>query len=248
MGKKEQEFEEFQRFQEFRRKEGERKKESFVRWIIVIVIVAVLMVGGTLFFLNKIGALINPWKKEDSPGIFGQSSTSKITQISHELRAAGELVTEEYEYSDLLELRYTPTLVGWLEDHTGMNLDSTLINNYMWIQYNGVIKAGYDFSQIGLEMDEEEMVLYITLPEPMIISNEITDVNYEKSEGIFMHIDAGSELDEVMEAKEAKEQQAVEYGLYQRAEDSAIEQIKGMVNQIVDLDGYALHIIRTGDK
>lgn len=95
----------------------------------------------------------------------------KITsiRIKDRLLEIGELSTASYEYENTRTITDTRNLMGW--DIPGT---SSTIN----LSYCGVVKVGYDVTQIEAELDPDKLIILISLPQP-----EVKD-NYIKLDGL----------------------------------------------------------------
>ncbi len=109
--------------------------------------------------------------------------------------------------------------------------------------YNVNIKAGYDFTKITYDVNEESKEITVTLPEVQTLSTEL-DTNsfkiYHEQTSAFTHIDLETQNKAISEMCERAEQSAIENGLYENAEKNAELVLKGFFSSAYDLDEYTL--------
>ncbi len=160
-------------------------------------------------------------------------------EIRHELQKLGELVTCALEYEGKDELSDSKTLWGYDIPGTKHTID---------VAYEGVVKVGYEFDDIEIEVDNDTHKIHITLPEPKVIcdgvDNETVKTSTETS--FLSNLVNPVESDEVTEhlqKVEAKElDKAIrEDKIFNLAEDNAKEQITALLKSFEEL-GYEVEI------
>ena len=107
--------------------------------------------------------------------------------------------------------------------------------------YDVVIKAGFDFSEI--EWEENDNTIKVKLPEAKILSNEI-DLDsfkvYHESESIFNQITMTDTNESMKGLKEKAEEDAIENGLLENARTNAQVVLTGFFANEYDLDKYEI--------
>lgn len=159
------------------------------------------------------------------------SSRTEITDLVAEsrLEAIGEFATYEYVYTDVKEKRNTRYLLD------GIEIPGT--TNYQKYAYNGVIKVGYQVADMKIHVDNLRKEIYVTLPEPQVLSNSISpDTSYyEQSNNILNPIrgDAVASMEEEIRREELAK--AESQGIYDLAAEHARELI---TNLLSSFEGY----------
>lgn len=109
--------------------------------------------------------------------------------------------------------------------------------------YNVNVKAGYDFTKITYDVNDEKKEITITLPEVQTLSTEL-DTNsfkiYHEQTSAFTHIDLETQNKAISQMCERAEQSAIENGLYENAQKNAELVLKGFFSSAYDLDEYTL--------
>lgn len=107
--------------------------------------------------------------------------------------------------------------------------------------YDIVIKAGFDFSEI--EWDVNENVIEVKLPEAKVLSSEI-DLDsfkvYHEQESAFNKITMTENNESMKELKENAEKNAIANGLLKNARENAETVLTGFFAKAYDLDKYEI--------
>ena len=151
-----------------------------------------------------------------------------------ELRNIGELATQSGYYTNVQVIKSSRQLFG---------VDIPLTQSQFIFSYDGVVKAGVDFADIGIEVQEAEHRVTVTLPEVKVLSNEI-DLDsleiYDESNNIFHPLDIDDINISLIEMQEESEQKAIEDGLFESARDNAEALLRGMLAGFYDTQRYTI--------
>ena len=144
----------------------------------------------------------------------------------------GELATQAYHYRAVDTIKKSQELWGW---------DVPLTKAESIFSYEGLIKAGYDFEDIEIDVDYSGKKITVKLPEPITISNEILSDSllvYSEDNNIFTPIKVEDFNDTQAEMKAQGETDAVAIGLYESARTNAEMLIKGFLSGAFDLKEF----------
>lgn len=138
------------------------------------------------------------------PEITNDHIIETMTQI-------GELSTMSFEYSNQKTVTDTRKLFG---------IDIPGTTKTVTIVYSGVIKVGYDVTDIPCAVDEAEKALIFTLPEPTVLDNYIVLDNLQCTDGNNILNPIGSEdiIGYFGEIEAEELVRAEELGIYAEAE------------------------------
>ena len=196
-----------------------RGAEHAVRTVVQSVLTAALVVAAVFFGIRYL------------PDLF--SNRVQVTDLVAEsrLEAIGEFATYQYAYSGVQEKSDTRYLLE------GIAIPGT--TNYQKYAYEGLIKVGYRVADMKIHVDNLRKEIYVTLPEPAVLSNTIqqdTSV-YEQRNNILNPIqgDAVAKLEESIQAAELKK--AEEQGRFDLAEEHARELISDLLSAF---EGYTV--------
>lgn len=187
------------------------------------------LLQGTLTAVLVLAALYFGWQY--LPDLF--TSRTEVTDLMAEsrLEAIGEFATYQYVYSGVKEKTDTRTL-----------LDSIPIpgtTHYQKYAYSGTVKVGYPVSDIKIHVDSLRKEIYVTLPEPSVLSNTIEqDLSvYEQVNNILNPIRGNAIAEMEQEIKQEELQKATDEGLFELAEEHAKELIADLLSAF---EGYAV--------
>lgn len=159
---------------------------------------------------------------------------NEITQVSYsiesELHDIGEFVTQECTYSGVTEGKNTRKVPI-------LGADIPFSTNKVKVRYAGVIKAGYQVDDISITVLDHMKQIYISLPDPIIVSNEISQVGYEEENNILNPISGNAASVMLENVKLEEQKKAIEEGLYENAEKHAKEVI---TEKLSSFGGYSI--------
>lgn len=151
-------------------------------------------------------------------------------------RDIGELATHEYDFTMLEQYENTKTLFG---KDLGITKKSFLYS------YDGVVKAGIDFSGIKVSINEEKKTVTVTIPEAKILSTEIKEDSfrmYDEKNNLFNPIKIEDMNEANKELKANAEEKAISGGLLTKAKENAKIIIKNMVSEMMTSKDYKIVI------
>ncbi len=164
--------------------------------------------------------------------------TSVISRLgkttSLELENIGELATQVAFYTNVQKLNEAQELFGWKVPFTE--------SQYIF-SYDGTIKAGYNFEEIVLDVDILKKVITVTLPEIIVISNEIDEssfIIYDEQTSIFTPLKLEEVNQSLAQIREQALEKAVERGLYLDTRENAKLLITGFLAGAYDLTEYTI--------
>ncbi len=176
-----------------------------------------------------LGALYFGWQY--LPDLF--SNKTEVTDLVAEsrLEAIGEFATYQYAYTGIKEKTDTRMLLE------AIRIPGT--TNYQKYAYSGMIKVGYQVSEMKIHVDNLRHEIYVTLPEASVLSNTIEqDVSaYEQVNNILNPIRGDAVAAMEQEIKEEELTKAEAAGLYELAEGHAKELITDLLSAF---DGYTV--------
>ncbi len=142
------------------------------------------------------------------------------TVIRRKLNSIGELATYEYTYEGYITREADKQWV----------ILNNLTKSTVEIDYEGTIKAGISVGDIDINVDDDDMVIYLTMPRPTIISNEIEITNYEENVAWFGSVEGNTASNLTNSAKEEELEEAIDQGLYRNASENAEQIISDLLS------------------
>lgn len=146
----------------------------------------------------------------------------------------GELATQAYHYRAVDTIKKSQELWGWEVPLTGAQ---------SIFSYEGLIRAGYNFEDIGIDVDYDKKSIAVTLPEPYIINNDILSDSlmvYSEDTNIFTPISIEDFNDTQADMKAQGESDAIATGIYESARTNVEVLIKGFLSGAFDLNEFEI--------
>lgn len=199
-----------------------RKSGGLFKKIILILALCILL-PLVFFFGTRIG------RETARPVI-----TSEL--LGQQLRSVQELVSVEYYYTNMGKFENQINFYGWKVPFTSKSFI---------VSYDGVIKAGIDFSRLQTEVDEAARTVTVTLPESEILSHEIREDSitvFDESDNLFNHITIEDYVGFTQDQKETMAQEAIGNGLLTAASDKARSTIESFLRLLPGMEEYTLKI------
>ena len=195
-------------------------------WIAVYVSAAILLVELAVF-VYAIATFKLPTKKDF---VLRDNSDNEIeltnTIVHKKLEAVGEIASYKYVYDGYMTR----------ESDRGWEFLNFLTESSVEVDYTGTIKAGVNVDDIEIEVDDKEKVIYLNMPQPIIISNEIDITHYSEEVAIFGGV-SGDTANTMMDiAREEELQEALKDGLMRNANENAKEIIRGLLSVYDDYE------------
>ncbi len=196
--------------------------------VIIILCVVVVLAGALCWGWNNFQMA----QETSSDSIIGESITGEsysginVSVLTEKIQALGELVTVEYIYTDATTYSAASQLFGFTVPLTEKNFV---------IKWDGSIKAGIEFSQLKVDVDDEEKIITITMPEAHIASNEPNLDTFEvlnEKDGLFNNVTITDTMSALNEAQELMAERAIDKGLLETAESNA----QTLISQFLKFD------------
>lgn len=183
-------------------------------------LVFLLVIGGAIFFLIP------------KPDITPQFVTNDIEATISDI---GELATSEY--------RYTISQTAKKDDVKLIGISIPFTSSHVLYSYQGVIKAGIQFVEITIHVNETDKTVFVELPETEILSEEVFQnslIVYDESYSPFNTFTFSDMNLSVADLKDTTKKDAVKNGLLDAARDNAITILNSTVNSFYDTEEYTV--------
>lgn len=169
--------------------------------------------------------------------VFGNSNKAEYTTrtIDFGLSDIGEFATQAGYYTNVNQITKPERTI------VGASIPGTASKAIM--TYQGTIKAGLDFDQIQMDVDYENQIVTLKMPQPRILSNEV-DMDsceiFDVQNSIFNQIDITNYNQSITEMKERAEFQAIQNGILDSAKSNAEILIRSLFKNSNGTDGFEL--------
>ncbi len=213
---------------EYPRKPRRQRRETRsrgIRWrlifLIVLLIAALLAVG---YFLSR----------------RNQVYTSRT--VAFGLKNIGELATQAGYFTNVQTISDSREIFGITVPFTQ--------KRYVY-SYDGVVKAGVDFEQTGITLDEEKKTITVTIPRAKILSIEVDEGSfrvYDESKNIFNTLKIGDHNQAMIAMKQEITEKATGNGILTNAESNAEMLITGFLRGTFPQDAYTIEFNWVDEK
>lgn len=171
-------------------------------------------------------------------GVFGLQQTGFISKTTaFGLKDIGELTTQAGYFTTVQTIKKSREVLG-------VEVPGTQ-SNYVY-SYDGTIKAGIDFKDIGLDVDETNKVITVTFPEFRILSTEINDdsfVLYNDGANLFTSLKLQDVNKSNAELKKDARDKAIQNGILDNARANAEVLIRGFLAGMYDINSYTIKFL-----
>lgn len=155
------------------------------------------------------------------------SKVVTVVEIESALRQIGEVTTVAYSYSGS---------TGQSEPGKALGMEFDFVSNNIMVSYSGTIRAGYVIGDINCEVDNDNHVITVKLPEPQVFSNEINVQNVCWDDNVFNRVDPDIASQLTAEARNSELDEAIDSGLYSAAGESAEKIIRQVLAKLCDYE------------
>ncbi len=219
------------------------KKER--AYLIAILVVLAAIIGVIIFGLHmrrsaaEAAAAATPKPTAEQKQGFSlvkEQESVVLETVQDGLKAMGELVTEEYAFTEVITYSN-------LKQFLGIDLPWTE-TNYI-ASYDGVVRAGIDFAavKVTVEPRDDGEHLTVTLPKAEIQSTEIDPdsfILYSEKTGLGNPLSASDFNQSLTELEHDAQKNAIEKGVLDRADEQARLLIERFIQSVLIEDTYTL--------
>ena len=183
----------------------------------IVLIVAAFIVGG----------LLDNYRNEPD--------MVSVMDIEGKINDIGELATAEYIYT-ISSVTEKPN-----KELIGLKIPFT--SSQIVYSYEGIIKAGIDFVKIDIHVDENNMTIFIGLPDAQILSSEVDNdslIIYDERNNPLNNF-SFSELNlAIVDIKQKAEETAIAKGLLIRSQENAESIIRSTIESFYGTEEFNL--------
>jgi len=154
--------------------------------------------------------------------------------INEGLRDIGTLNTYEYYFTHVGKYAETSQLFGYEVPFSE--------SSYIY-SYDGTVKAGLDFSEIIVEVDNDQKIITLTLPETEITGFEIDPDSFrlfDESISPINRISVSTLAGDISSIEIEEKQNAIDRGILDKAGENAELLLRDFMNGVYGAEGYTV--------
>lgn len=162
--------------------------------------------------------------------------------LHNEIADIGELATVEYLFTDAARFSDSRQIKNWSIPFTEKSFT---------LKWDGVIKVGVVLEKVSFDVNEDDKIITVTVPEAQILSYEIDESSVEildENDNIFNSISVDDKIAFDESTKTAMIERAVENGILDKAQKNAQVIIKNIICVDPAVEGqYAVEFLTAGE-
>ena len=173
-------------------------------------------------------------KEKEVEKIVETEKVITASTIQDGLRDIGKLVTEEYYFTEVISFSSIKQFA---------KKDIKITESSFLASYDGVIHAGIDFTEIGIEKDDELKKITAYLPQAEIQTVDVDPeslIVYSEKTGFGNKITLEDYNNALIELEKNVKNKALEKGILERADESAETIIRSFIGSLVDTSEYSV--------
>lgn len=220
------------------------KRKFIILLIIILVIIGVIggiFLKGYFSAKSKYETEIDDLKKQveelSEPIVTYEivDTTVSVSVVEKEIKAIGELATQEYTYTN----------AGSFTDSKQLkNFKIPFTEKSFIVKWDGTIKAGIDVQKVVIEVDDKAKIITVQMPQAKILSHELDESSFEvlrEDDNIFNPIEIEDVKKFDAKSKETMEQRAIDNSILDKAYENAKNVIIALVyTEVVEAQGYTI--------
>lgn len=108
----------------------------------------------------------------------------RVEEVENLLEGASDLITSRYHYTNAADF---DSVLTWF----GSTLENPFTRSKGYIIYDGVVSVGIDISDVKIDVDNNQDIITVYLPEIKVLAHEIDDssVKADSKESVFNTLD-----------------------------------------------------------
>lgn len=200
--------------------------DNFKLWVFLYATSAILLFELAVFTYAVITFKLPSAKDMVTKDTSNEHVEATNTVIHRKLESIGELATYKYTYD------------GYITQESDKNWEylNFLTESSVEIDYKGTIRAGVTFDDIGIDVDEDKKIIYLEMPRPVILTNEIDITRYSEQVAIFGSVSGDTANTLTNTAKEDELNEAINQGLLHNANENAKKIIGNLLSAFDDYE------------
>ena len=196
------------------------KKRKLTKICAIVLALIIVALGALLVGRSQIKKKTD---KEEPTVVNPVAPEISLDVINSEIQNIAELATVEYLFTDAARFSDSKEIKGW---------SIPLTEKSFLMKWDGVIKAGINVNDIGIDIDDEKMIITLTMPEATILSYDVDESSVEvldEKDNIFNNITVEDKVGFDEATENAMKERAIENGLLDQALSQAKITIEGLL-------------------
>lgn len=222
--------------------ENLKQPKNIIYLVIILACLISIIILGRGFISGRNAASANETAASDKKAPKREEKvliTTSTETVQDGLNNMGILITQEYYFTQVETYAKEKKILSFINTESGFSYS-----------YDGKVTAGVDFEKIGLEKDDKEKVIVVSIPDSAIQSVDIdTDTFkiYSEKESIWNPIKLEDYNMSLTDFEVAARQKALENGILDRSDAQAKNLITNFIRNFSAFSDYKIEF-KMGDK
>ena len=222
--------------------ENLKQPKNIIYLVIILACLISIIILGRGFISGRNAASANETAVSDKKAPKREEKvliTTSTETVQDGLNNMGILITQEYYFTQVETYTKEKKILSFINTESGFSYS-----------YDGKVTAGVDFEKIGLEKDDKEKVIVVSIPDSAIQSVDIdTDTFkiYSEKESIWNPIKLEDYNMSLTDFEVAARQKALENGILDRSDAQAKNLITNFIRNFSAFSDYKIEF-KMGDK
>lgn len=174
------------------------------------------------------------WERLNMPPVVEEVTEIESDSKEFHLENIGELATQAGFFTDVQKIQDYKELFG---------KQVPLTQSQYIYSYDGVIKAGIDFAQVEVSVDDDSHCITVRMPEPEIFDVKVDEKSlkiYDEKSSIFTPLKLDDISKSRIQLEENVKEKAIENGILTSAKANAKMLLSGFMSAYYDMSEYAI--------
>ena len=222
--------------------ENLKQPKNIIYLVIILACLISIIILGRGFISGRNAASANETAVSDKKAPKREEKvliTTSTETVQDGLNNMGILITQEYYFTQVETYTKEKKILSFINTESGFSYS-----------YDGKVTAGVDFEKIGLEKDDKEKVIVVSIPDSAIQSVDIdTDTFkiYSEKESIWNPIKLEDYNMSLTDFENTARQKALENGILDRSDAQAKNLITNFIRNFSAFSDYKIEF-KMGDK
>ena len=222
--------------------ENLKQPKNIIYLVIILACLISIIILGRGFISGRNAASANETAVSDKKAPKREEKvliTTSTETVQDGLNNMGILITQEYYFTQVETYTKEKKILSFINTESGFSYS-----------YDGKVTAGVDFEKIGLEKDDKEKVIVVSIPDSAIQSVDIdTDTFkiYSEKESIWNPIKLEDYNMSLTDFENTARQKALENGILDRSDEQAKNLITNFIRNFSAFSDYKIEF-KMGDK
>lgn len=176
-----------------------------------------------------------------------EEKTITADMVREGLRDLGELVTQEYYFTEVIDYSKAKKIDLDLKIFA-VNGKLPFSESRFLISYDGVIAAGIDFTRISVRKDDEQSTVVVSLPPARILYTDVDPESfqlYDEKNSLLNPLSVSEYNEALLDLENNAAAKAIDRGLLEKADQNAENVVRNFIAGMLGSE-FSIQVVRAG--